>query len=210
MTFLSDRPQHSYRPSEGHGLAHDPLPAILGPRPIAWISTRSQQGRVNLAPYSFFNVFNYRPPILAFSSVGYKDTVRNVVDTGEFVCNLATRELALQVNASSSEQERTLDEFELTGPTPSASREVIAPRVAESPVALECRVLDVRQLTDLKGTILNTWMVTAEVVHVHIDSVLLKDGIYDTTTARPILRGGGPSDYFEITPQARFQMSRPR
>lgn len=210
MTFLSDRPQHSYRPSEGHGLAHDPLPAILGPRPIAWISTRSQQGRVNLAPYSFFNVFNYRPPILAFSSVGYKDTVRNVVDTGEFVCNLATRELALQVNASSSEQERTLDEFELTGLTPSESREVMAPRVAESPVALECRVLDVRQLTDLKGTILNTWMVTAEVVHVHIDSVLLKDGIYDTTTARPILRGGGPSDYFEITPQARFQMSRPR
>ena len=142
--------------------------------------------------------------------MGYKDTVRNVVDTGEFVCNLATRELALQVNASSSEQERTLDEFELTGLTPSESREVMAPRVAESPVALECRVLDVRQLTDLKGTILNTWMVTAEVVHVHIDSVLLKDGIYDTTTARPILRGGGPSDYFEITPQARFQMSRPR
>ena len=210
MTFLSDRLQHSYRPSEGHGLAHDPLPAILGPRPIAWISTRSQQGRVNLAPYSFFNVFNYRPPILAFSSVGYKDTVRNVVDTGEFVCNLATRELALQVNASSSEQERTLDEFELTGLTPSASREVMAPRVAESPVALECRVLDVRQLTDLKGTTLNTWMVTAEVVHVHIDSVLLKDGIYDTTTARPILRGGGPLDYFEITPQARFQMARPR
>lgn len=210
MTSLSDRPQHSYRPSEGHGLAHDPLPAILGPRPIAWLSTRSRHGRFNLAPYSFFNVFNYRPPIVAFSSVGYKDTVRNVIDTGEFVCNLATRDLALQVNASSTEQETGTDEFLLTGLTPSPSKELMAPRVAESPVALECRVLEVRQLSDLQGTMLETWMVTGEVVHVHIDAALLQGGTYDTAMARPILRGGGPADYFEITPQARFQMLRPR
>lgn len=210
MSPTQDRPRHSYRPGEGHGLAHDPLPAILGPRPIAWLSTRSLQGGVNLAPYSFFNVFNYRPPIVAFSSVGYKDTVRNVVDTGEFVCNLATRDLAVQLNASSTEQALDQDEFELTGLTPAPGCLVQAPRVAESPVALECRALEVRQLKDLQGTLLNTWMVMGEVVQVHIDTELLDNGLYDTTAARPILRGGGPADYFEITPAARFQMSRPR
>ena len=82
---------HSYEPRSGHGLPHDPIASILGPRPIGWISSRDTGGRLNLAPYSFFNVFNYDPPIVAFSSVGEKDSVRNVRDVGEFVCNLSTR-----------------------------------------------------------------------------------------------------------------------
>lgn len=201
---------HSYRPDQGHGLPHDPLPSILGPRPIGWISTRSAAGRINLAPYSFFNVFNYRPPIVAFSSVGYKDTVANAEATGEFVCNLATRDLAEAMNATSTEQPSEQDEFTLAGLTPAPCAQVTAPRVAQSPVALECRVTQVQRLADHAGRLLDTWMVWGEVVQVHIASALLPGGIYDTAAARPILRGGGPADYFEITPEARFLMRRPR
>ena len=88
------RTVHSYEPRLGHGLAHDPFNAIVGPRPIGWISTVSAEGVRNLAPYSFFNAFNYVPPLIGFSSIGYKDTVRNAQETGEFVWNLATQELA--------------------------------------------------------------------------------------------------------------------
>ena len=91
---------HSYEPSQGHGLPHDPFNSIVGPRPIGWISTRSGSGSVNLAPYSFFNAFNYVPPIIGFCSIGYKDTVRNIEETKEFVWNLVTRPIAEAMNAS--------------------------------------------------------------------------------------------------------------
>ncbi|HEX8602407.1 MAG TPA: flavin reductase family protein, partial [Pseudoduganella sp.] len=87
-------PAHFYEPREGHGLRHDPFNAIVGPRPIGWISSSSADGILNLAPYSFFNAFNYVPPIVGFASIGYKDTLRNVRETGVFVWNLATRPLA--------------------------------------------------------------------------------------------------------------------
>ena len=93
---------HFYEPRHGHRLAHDPFNSIVGPRPIGWISTQDRLGRRNLAPYSFFNAFNYRPPIIGFSSIGYKDTVRNIEQTGEFAWNLATRALAEAMNASSA------------------------------------------------------------------------------------------------------------
>jgi flavin reductase (DIM6/NTAB) family NADH-FMN oxidoreductase RutF len=85
---------HFYEPRQGHGLPHDPFNAIVGPRPIGWISSLSGEGVRNLAPYSFFNAFNYVPPIVGFASIGAKDTLRNVQETGEFVWNLATRPLA--------------------------------------------------------------------------------------------------------------------
>jgi len=169
---------HSYEPAQGHGLKHDPIASILGLRPIGWIATRDADGRANLAPYSFFNVFNYKPPIVAFASVGWKDTIRNTQATGEFVVNLATRTLAEQVNLTSASVPSDVDEFELAGLTPAACLRVSAPRVAQSPVALECRVTQVQQLA----------------------AALLRDGIYRTEDARPILRAGGPADYFEITP----------
>ena len=200
--------KYSYSVADGHGLPHDPLPAILGPRPIGWISTINQEGRTNLAPYSFFNIVNYRPPILIFSSVGKKDSVRNAQETGHFVYNLATRPLAESVNGSSTEI-AGVEEFEATGLTPVPSTQVTSPRVAESPVSLECKVISVQQLSGLDGTPLNTWMVIGQVVAVHINSALLKDGIYDTASARPILRGGGPADYFEVLPSGLFQMTRP-
>jgi flavin reductase (DIM6/NTAB) family NADH-FMN oxidoreductase RutF len=203
---------HSYDPRDGSGLKHDPIAAILGPRPIGWISTLSVQGVANLAPYSFFNVFNYRPPIVAFSSVGFKDTVRNAQATGEFVYNLATRALAEQVNASSAEAGPDVSEFDLVGLARRPSVRVAPPAVAESPVAMECKVIEVKQLHDTRGTVLDTWMVLAEVVQVHIDRRMLvgPDGTYETTAAAPILRGGGPADYFEITADRRFTLYRPR
>ncbi|HSN70397.1 MAG TPA: flavin reductase, partial [Steroidobacteraceae bacterium] len=85
---------YCYEPRHGHGLPHDPFNSIVGPRPIGWIASRDREGRLNLAPYSFFNAFNYKPPIIGFASIGYKDTVRNIEQTGEFVWNLATRPLA--------------------------------------------------------------------------------------------------------------------
>ena len=201
---------HSYVLRDGHGLPHDPIAAILGPRPIGWISTCDAEGRLNLAPYSFFNIFNYRPPLVAFSSVGKKDSVRNAEATGEFVYNLATRNLAEQINQTSIEAPPGVNEFELADLTPLASIEVAPPRVAESPVALECKVTQVQQLASLDGTTLNTWMVFGEVVAVHIDRALLCDGIYDTAAAQPILRGGGLADYFQVLPEGRFKMYRPR
>jgi len=199
----------SWQPRDGSGLAHDPLAAILGPRPVGWISTCDASGCPNLAPYSFFNIFNYRPPIVAFASVGLKDTARNARETGEFVVNLATRELADAMNATSAEVAPSVDEFDLAGLAKRPSMQVRPPAVAQSPVALECRVTKVAPLTDSAGHVLDTWMVFGEVVHVHVVRRLLAGGGYDTAGARPILRGGGPADYFEIAPQALFRMRRP-
>ncbi len=200
---------HFYEPTRGHGLRHDPLAAIVGPRPIGWISTVDQNGTANLAPYAFFNVLNYTPPIVAFSSVGYKDTVRNAEATGEFVWNLVTRPLAERMNATSAGVGAEVDEFALAGLTPVASRLVAAPRVQESPVSFECRVTHVMQLDQSDGKPIDTWMVLGEVVGVHIDRAFLSDGVYDTAAARPILRGGGLGDYYEVNRSTLFQMRRP-
>jgi flavin reductase (DIM6/NTAB) family NADH-FMN oxidoreductase RutF len=206
----SDLPDiHFYEPSRGHRLPHDPLNAIVGPRPIGWISTRDAGGRRNLAPYSFFNAFNYRPPILVFSSIGWKDTVRNVGQTREFVWNLATRALAEAMNMTSATVPAEVDEFELSGLTAAPCRIVSAPRVAESPVSMECRVLDIIELKDLDGRPVQSWLVLGQVVGVHIARAMLRDGIYDTAAAHPILRAGGPGNYAEITPDIMFEMLRP-
>jgi len=201
---------HFYEPRQGHGLPHDPFNAIVGPRPIGWISSLSGAGVRNLAPYSFFNAFNYVPPIVGFASVGAKDTLRNVQETGEFVWNLATRPLAEAMNASCAAVGPEVDEFALAGLTPTPSRLVAAPRVAESPVAFECKVTQIIQLQQASGETVPTWLVLGEVVGVHIAAASLKDGIYDTAAAGHILRGGGPADYFSVGPEQLFQMHRPR
>jgi len=201
---------HFYEPRNGHNLPHDPFNAIVGPRPIGWISTQSGAGIRNLAPYSFFNAFNYTPPIVGFSSIGYKDTVRNVEETGQFCWNLATRALAAQMNASCAAVPPEVDEFELAGLTPAASRLVDVPRVAESPVSFECRLTQLIRLQGADGQAVPSWLVLGEVIGVHIDRALLKDGVYDTAHAGHILRGGGPADYFEVGPEQLFRMFRPQ
>jgi flavin reductase (DIM6/NTAB) family NADH-FMN oxidoreductase RutF len=200
---------HFYEPRKGHGLPHDPFNMIVGPRPIGWISTHDGAGHFNLAPYSFFNAFNYVPPIVGFSSIGYKDSVRNAERTGEFAWNLATRPLAERMNASSASVAPEVDEFVLAGLTPAPSAKIGAPRVAESPVNFECRVSQIVQLREFSGATVQTWLVLGEVVAVYIARRLLVDGIYDTAAAQPVLRGGGPSDYFAIGRDALFRMKRP-
>jgi flavin reductase (DIM6/NTAB) family NADH-FMN oxidoreductase RutF len=201
---------HVYEPRDGHGLAHDPLNSIVAPRPIGWISTLSSAGIRNLAPYSFFNLFNYKPPIIGFCSIGWKDSVDNVQSTGEFVWNLVTRPLAEAMNASSAAVPASHDEFELAGLTPIASRLLKAPRVAESPVSFECRMSQLLRLTDSHGTATDAWLVLGEVVAIHIRHDLIRDGLYDTAAAEPIMRGGGPADYFSLAPGSKFQMWRPK
>ena len=198
---------HFYEPKDGHRLAHDPLNAIIAPRPIGWISTVSESGKRNLAPYSFFNLINYRPPLVAFASVGWKDSVANIDATGEFVWNLATKAQADAMNTSSAAVDA--DEFDHAGLDPLPSSLIKPCRVKGSPVHFECRLTQLVRLENLAGEETDTWLVIGEAVGIHIDPDMIEDGVYQTTRSRPITRGGGPSDYFEITEDALFRMKRP-
>ncbi|MDD9339334.1 MAG: flavin reductase family protein [Providencia heimbachae] len=201
---------YSYQPAQGHGLPHDPIPSLIGPRPIGWISTCDKAGRTNLAPYSFFNIFNYSPPILAFSSVGKKDSVTNAIETGEFVYNLATLNLSEQVNISSATLEHGESEFALTQLSTLPSTLVTPPRIAQTPVSMECIVTQSQQLKRADGSLLDTWMVMGEVVMIHIDETALEEGLYDCARQKPLLRAGGPADYYWIEQQQNIKMYRPK
>ncbi|MEQ4532670.1 MAG: flavin reductase family protein [Mixta sp.] len=203
------RQRYSYQPRVGHGLPHDPLNSIIAPRPIGWISSLSTAGVRNLAPYSFFNCFNYQPPIIGFASLGKKDSVRNILETGEFVWNLVTRPLAEAANESSASVAQEEDEFALTGLTPITGDLVQAPLVAESPVNFECRLTQHLQLQNADGVALDSWLILGEVVAVHIDPALLEEGIYQTSKAQPVLRAGGPSAWYGISEAERFDLVRP-
>jgi len=198
---------HFYDPNEGHGLPHDPFKAIVAPRVIGWISSRDADGSVNLAPYSFFGAFATFPYVIGFSSEGRKDSISNIEATGEFVWNMSTRPLAERMNRTSAPVARGIDEFELAGLTKAPGRNVGVPHVAESPAALECRLLQVVRLHDLDGQPMNNWLALGQVVGVHIRSEYLKDGLFDTAAARPIMRAGYRADYAEIGEM--FQMLRP-
>jgi flavin reductase (DIM6/NTAB) family NADH-FMN oxidoreductase RutF len=208
-TSVTTKDLHYYEPASGHGLKHDPFNAIIAPRPIGWISSRDAKGHVNLAPYSFFNGFNYHPPIIGFSSTSWKDSVANIQETGEFVWNLATMELAQQMNATAAHVAREVDEFTVAGLTPVPGRIVNVPRVAESPVSFECKLTQIVQLQGADGRKVEAWLTLGEVVAVHIDKRMIKDGVYQTALARPIVRAGRRGDYFEIRPDAQFEMVRP-
>jgi len=189
---------YSYEPKDGHGLAYDPFKAIIAPRPIGWISTVDADGRPNLGPYSFFAGISGNPPIIAFSSEGPKDSASNAEATGEFVFNLATLPLAHQMNASSATVEHGVNEFKLAGLTEAPSRIVKAPRVAETPASMECKVLQVIRLKDLEGKETSRIVVFGQVVAVHIDERYLKDGYFDTAAAQPLARCGY-RDYAAVT-----------
>ena len=200
---------HFYEPANGHRLPHDPFNAIVAPRPIGWIGSVAEDGSRNLAPYSFFNAFNYRPPIVGFCSVGWKDSVANIEATGNFTWNLATRALSAEVNASSAMLDPHIDEFAVAGVDALPSTLIAADRVAGSPVQFECRHTQTLRLKTKEGTDVDAWVIFGEVIGVHIDPAMLEDGIYQTARARPISRGGGPGDYFETHEDALFRMYRP-
>lgn len=198
---------HFYEPALGHRLPHDPLKAIVAPRPIGWISSVDPEGRVNLAPYSFFNAVCETPPIVAFSSSGRKDTQSNVEATGEFVVNLATRSLAEAMNVSSASVPHDVDEFQLAGLTPAPCRLVKPPRVAASPAALECKLLVTLPLKDLSGNPTPNTLIIGQVIGVHLATDCLTNGLFDMVRAGTIARCGYQGDYAHVT--ELFPMFRP-
>jgi flavin reductase (DIM6/NTAB) family NADH-FMN oxidoreductase RutF len=199
---------HFYEPSKGHGLPHDPFKAIVAPRPIGWISTRDAEGRVNLAPYSFFNAVCDHPPMVMFSSSGWKDTVSNIKTTGEFVCNFVTRPLAEKMNQTSAALPHGVSEFEFAKLGAAPSRMVMPPRVAEAPAALECKLVQIVQLHGSDGFALDHYLTIGEVVGVHINRAYLKEGLFDLLATHPVQRAGYTADYTEAT--TSFQMKRPQ
>ena len=187
-------------------LPHDPFKAIIAPRPIGWVTTRSSDGAVNLAPYSFFNAFADRPPIIAFSSQGHKDTVTFVEQTGEFVWNQPTWNLRDAMNMTSAPLPQGESEADYAGIEMAPSRLVAPPRVKSSPATLECKLIEVKRLADRHGTSLNYWLVIGEVVGVHLDPAYIKDGVLDMAAMAPIARCGY-RDY--VVADRTFQLDRP-
>lgn len=200
-----------YEPTHGHGLPHNPFNAIVLPRPIGWIATLDEQGRTNLAPFSFFNAVSYVPPQVMFATTGphseggHKDSMRNALASGEFVANLATWELREAVNLTSTPAPPGVDELELAGLTAVPSRLVAPPRVAESPVQLECRVVTSVDLPTPDPDDPNT-VVFGEVVGIHISDEAIVDGLVDVTRLQPIGRLGY-RQYVHV--RDSFEMTRP-
>jgi flavin reductase (DIM6/NTAB) family NADH-FMN oxidoreductase RutF len=190
-----------YEPSKGHGLPHNPFKAIVAPRPIGWISSIDLQGRVNLAPYSFFNAFAETPPIIGFCTSGErKDSVNNIDSTGEFVANFVGAELAQEKNITSATLAPGLESAPCTL--------VKVPRVARAIAALECKLIQTIRLNNARGEQTDSWLTLGEVVGVHINDEFLKDGIFDTAAARPLGRCGYRGDYVEVN--TLFEMIRPK
>jgi flavin reductase (DIM6/NTAB) family NADH-FMN oxidoreductase RutF len=210
--MVGDSTRMFYEPREGHGLRANPFNAIVLPRPIGWISTLDETGRVNLAPFSFFNAVAYVPPQVMFATTGphtqgggHKDSMRNALATGEFVANLATWELREAVNVTSAPAPHGVDELTLAGLTAAPSRIVAPPRVAESPVQLECRVTTHVELPTPDVDDPNT-VVFGEVVGVHIADDVIVDGTVDVTRLDVIARLGY-RDYTRV--RETFAMTRP-
>ena len=176
--------------TEPHGLAHSPYTALVVPRPIGWISTLSAAGVVNLAPYSFFNLISSAPPFVMFSSADRKDSQRNAEETGEFVANLASYELKDAMNASSAPFAPGTSEPARIGLEMAPSRQVKPPRVARTPVALECRYFKTVELFSADGKRNRSSVVIGEVVGIYIDDGVIVDGMVDITRMRPVARLG--------------------
>lgn len=185
---------------------HDPFKAMIAPRPVGWISSMNKAGQVNLAPYSFFNAFCDRPPIVGFCSDGEKDSKTFAEDSGEFVWNMATYALRDQVNASSAPLPRGDSEFVHARLETAPSQIVKAPRVAASPCALECKVTQIFELTNTDGQGTDRWMVMGQVVGIHVDDDYIANGRIDVLRMKPIARCGY-MDYTAI--ESFFQMQRP-
>ena len=192
-------------------LPHNPFKACVVPRPIGWISTVDAEGIPNLAPFSFFNAVSERPPMVMYCANGEhieggeKDSTQNARATGEFVANLATWELREAVNLSSKRVRRAIDEFALTGLEAAPSTLVRPPRVAASPIALECRVISVHELPN-EGTGEINRMVIGRVLGIHIAEHLLVDGMVSIPRLRPIARLGY-REYAVV--ESVFEMIRP-
>ena len=189
-----------YRPEDGHGLPHNPLTAIIQPRPIVWISTRGPQGD-NLAPYSFFNAVAYSPPQVMFASTGRKDSVRAAEASGVFAVNIVAFAARDGMNRTSASLPQGTDEFAHAGIARAECTTIPCPRVADAPATLECRVT---QILPLKGR--DNFLILGEVTGIHLRDDCMVDGYFRATLFQPVARGGY-KDYSTVT--ELFQMIRP-
>ncbi|MDH5748768.1 MAG: flavin reductase family protein [Rhodospirillales bacterium] len=194
-----------------HSLPHDPFKSCVAPRPIGWISSVSSKGIVNLAPYSFYNAVSSNPPIVMYANSGAadrrtKDTLANILETKEFVANMATWDLKDQMNISCTPFPPEVDEIMESGLSPAPSELVAPPRVKESPISLECVLVQTVELpcTDPGGR--NT-AVFGQVVGIHIHEDVMTEGLIDITKLKPISRLGY-QDYALI--DNAFTMKRPK
>lgn len=197
-----------YKPSDGHGLPHNPFNAIVTPRPIGWISTRGANGHDNLAPYSFFNAVAYVPPQVMFSSTGVKldrdgtkDSVAQIRETGVFCVNIVSEALKDTMNRTSGAWEAEVDEFADAGIDKAQCETIDCARVAAAPAALECTVTQIVQLPGEANTV-----VFGEVTGVHMRDEFIVDGLFDVTRVNPLTRLGY-KDYSVI--REAFSMTRP-
>lgn len=196
-----------YEVAAGHRLPHDPFKALVAPRPIGWVSTIAANGAVNLAPYSFFNAISSHPPMVVLSSEGRKDSVVFMEETREFVCNIATMNLAQEMNMTSAPLPRGLSEFTHAGLAMAESRLIRAPRVATARAALECRLVSIQEVFDLDGRGADRWLIIGQVVGVHIEDRFLVNGLVDTAAMQPIARCGY-ADYAVV--DKVFSITRPQ
>ena len=197
-----------YRPEDGHGLPHNPFNALIIPRPIGWISSRSSDGVNNLAPYSFFNGTAYDPPQVMFATTGAKpdqtdtkDSLANIRETGVFCVNIVEYSARDAMNASSEALAKDVDEFAHAGLAAAECDTINCPRVADAPAALECKLT---QIVDLPGAF--NRLVLGEVTGIHIRDNCLKDGRFDITTFQPLARLGY-RDYTHV--RDVFELARP-
>ncbi len=192
-----------------HGLKHDPFKALMVPRPVGWIATLGADGSRNLAPYSFFNAVSDRPPMVMFSSAGFKDSLRNVEATGEFTCSIASFELRDAMNLSSAPVNPGVDEFALAGLEAAPSKWVAPPRVARSPAAFECRLWKTVALPAHKAGSDSTYTVVfGHVVGIYIADEFIEHGLVNTGAMRALARLGY-MDYAVVTPESVFTLNRP-
>ncbi len=189
-----------FDPADASVNAYRLLTALVVPRPIAWVSTLDREGRGNLAPHSFFTVASGKPPVVLFSSLGRKDTVRNIEETGEFVVNFSSESLLEQVNATSAPFEHGDDEAAQLGITTEPSATVAPPRVAESPASIECR----RERIVEVG---NAFVVFGAVTAISVRDDVLEDGHPAMELLRPVSRLG--RDEWGRPPEA-FRQTRPK
>ena len=197
-----------YNPEIGHNLPHDPFKAIVSPRPIGWISTTDKEKNVNLAPYSFFNAVADNPPMIMFSITGQKknisskDTLQNIIETKCFVVNIVSKDLLNQMNQTSGNYPKNTDEFVLAKLEKTNCVYIDVPRVKKSPASLECKLYKILKLPGFSNN-----MVIGEVVGVHINENILKNGIFDILGYDPIARLGY-KDYTCIS--SKFELERPK
>ncbi len=176
-------PRRDFDPAELGPQIYPLLNSVVVPRPIAWVSTTSPTGVDNLAPHSFFTIAGIDPAVVQFTSVGEKDSLRNALATGEFVVSVCTEPMLEQINATGTDYPADMSEFDAVGVTREPSLRVAPPRVAESPVALECRVV----ATHAFGS---CTVVFGQVVHVAVDEAVLRDGRPAIDLLRPLARLG--------------------